>query len=119
MIKFRRYHETGIKRMTNEEILKVIGEKNYITVYGTAEVFKNKKTGNRIFICSKLFPLVFPREYFDGNTTSAHKLDIYFIDRRSFKCFKESRNVKERLPDDESYERVWYNGNPVIAKADD
>lgn len=115
MIKFKGYREYNLKRMTNEEILSLIGKNTSITVYGEVEVFKDKKTGEKKFICSKLMPYIFPSYFFDPYRATTKKLKLYFIDVDSYEYFKQLRGVKKELPQG-NYERVWYNGNPVIAK---
>lgn len=119
MLRFKRYHEPNLKRMTKDEILSRIGKNPSITVLGFVDVFKNKKTGEKVFICSGLTPYTFPKYYFDEDHITINKLKIYFIDQESFEYFREFRNVKEKLPEDRIYERVWYKGNPVITKVDD
>ena len=120
MIRFKGYHGPHLKRMTNDEILNRIGKSYSITVLGSVDVFKNAKTGEKVFVCSRLTTTsAFPKYYFDRDLTTTKELKIYFIDQESFEYFREFRNVKEKLPEDGIYERVWYNGNPVIAKIGD
>ena len=120
MIRFKGYHGPNLKRMTNDEILSRIGKSYSITVLGSVDVFKNTKTGEKVFVCPRLTTTsAFPKYFFDRVLTTTKELKIYFIDQESFEYFREFRNVKEKLPEDGIYERVWYNGNPVIAKIGD
>lgn len=116
MIKFSRYPEPAIRRMTNEEVLDLIGEKSSIAIYNAVEAFKNTKTGEMVFIHSQ-YPnqIRFPKDLFKSENISTRRLRIFFIDKKSFDYFIEYKKVKKKLPKG-NFEPLWFNGTLIIAK---